>query len=46
MYAKLKLKIEGLAFTSRFGYERGNTFDNRWIPIWSCKSEAQNTTVA
>jgi TonB-linked SusC/RagA family outer membrane protein len=44
MYAKLKL-AEGLAFTSRFGYERGNTFDNRWTPIWSVSSEAQNTTV-
>ncbi|MCL5130486.1 TonB-dependent receptor [Algibacter sp. L4_22] len=44
VYAKLKL-AEGLSFTSRFGYERSNTFDNRWTPIWSVSSEAQNTSV-
>ena len=45
LYAKLSL-AEGLSFTSRFGYERSNTFDNRWTPIWSVSSEAQNTQVA
>ena len=44
LYAKLKL-AEGLSFTSRFGYERSNTFDNRWTPIWSVSAEAQNTSV-
>ncbi len=44
LYAKFKI-AEGLNFTSRFGYERSNTFDNRWTPIWSVSSEAQNTTV-
>lgn len=44
VYAKLKL-ADGLSLTSRFGYERSNTFDNRWEPIWSVSSEAQNTTV-
>jgi TonB-linked SusC/RagA family outer membrane protein len=44
VYAKLNL-AEGLSFTSRFGYERTNTFDNRWQPIWVVSSEAQNSTV-
>lgn len=44
IYAKLKL-AEGLSFTSRFGYERSNTFDTRWEPIWIVSSEAQNSSV-
>jgi TonB-linked SusC/RagA family outer membrane protein len=44
LYAKLNL-AEGLTFTTRFGYERSNTFDNRWTPIWRVSDEAQNTVV-
>jgi len=44
VYAKLKL-AEGLTLTSRFGYERSNTFDNRWEPIWYVTAEAQNSLV-
>lgn len=44
VFAKLNL-AEGLSFTSRFGYERTNTFDNRWSPVWVVSSEAQNATV-
>ncbi|MDW5288027.1 TonB-dependent receptor [Formosa sp. PL04] len=45
VYAKLKL-YEGLNFTSRLGYERSNTFDNRWTPAYYVSSEAQNTQVS
>jgi len=44
VYAKLKL-YEGLNFTSRFGYERSNSFDNRWTPIYYVTSEEQNSQV-
>lgn len=44
VYAKLKLS-EGLSFTSRLGYERSNTLDSRWTPIYAVTSEQQNTTV-
>jgi TonB-linked SusC/RagA family outer membrane protein len=44
VYAKLKLS-EGLSFTSRLGYERSNTLDTRWTPIYAVTSEQQNTTV-
>ncbi|NHN24508.1 TonB-dependent receptor [Flavobacterium jejuense] len=44
IYAKLRL-AKGLSFTSRLGYERTNTFDNRWTPIYYVSSEAQNSTV-
>lgn len=44
LHAKFKL-YEGLNFTTRFGYERSNTFDNRWTPIYVVSSEAQNTQV-
>jgi len=33
VFAKLKL-YEGLNFTTRLGYERSNTFDSRWTPIY------------
>ncbi|MDO6769281.1 MULTISPECIES: SusC/RagA family TonB-linked outer membrane protein [Cellulophaga] len=44
VYAKLKFS-DNFNFTSRFGYERSNTFDNRWTPIYVVSSEAQNTSV-
>ena len=44
LFAKIKL-AEGLSFTSRFGYERSNTFNNSWTPIWGTSSEAQNTQI-
>jgi len=44
VYAKLKL-YEGLNFTSRLGYERSNTFDTRWTPIYYVTSEEQNSQV-
>lgn len=44
VYAKLKL-TKGLYFTSRYGYERRNTFDNRWTPRWFVSSEAGNSSV-
>ena len=44
VYAKLNL-AEGLSFTSRFGYERTNTFDNRWTPIYYVAAESQNPVV-
>ncbi|RXP64586.1 SusC/RagA family TonB-linked outer membrane protein [Lutibacter sp. HS1-25] len=44
VYAKLKL-YEGLHFTSRLGYERSNTFDARWTPIYFVTSEEQNSQV-
>lgn len=44
VYAKLKL-AEGLSFTSRLGYERFNSIDSRWTPIYAVTSEQQNTSV-
>ena len=44
VYAKLKL-YEGLNFTTRLGYERSNTFDARWTPIYYVTSEEQNSQV-
>jgi len=43
VFAKLKL-YEGLNFTSRLGYERSNTFDARWTPIYYVTNEEQNPT--
>lgn len=44
VFAKFKLS-EGLNFTSRLGYERSNTFDSRWTPIYYVTSEEQNSQV-
>ncbi|WP_406685170.1 TonB-dependent receptor [Seonamhaeicola sp. MEBiC1930] len=44
LYAKLNM-AEGLSFTTRFGYERSNTINNSWTPIWGTSSEAQNTQI-
>jgi len=44
VFAKLKL-YEGLNFTTRLGYERSNTFDSRWTPIYYVTSEEQNSQV-
>ena len=44
LYAKLNL-AEGLSFTTRFGYERSNTINNSYTPIWFTSSEAQNTQI-
>ncbi|SNR48268.1 TonB-linked outer membrane protein, SusC/RagA family [Lutibacter agarilyticus] len=44
VFAKFKL-YEGLNFTSRLGYERSNTFDARWTPIYYVTSEEQNSQV-
>ena len=44
VFAKFKL-YEGLNFTSRLGYERSNTFDSRWTPIYYVSSEEQNSQV-
>jgi len=44
VFAKLQL-YEGLHFTSRLGYERSNTFDARWTPIYYVTSEEQNSQV-
>ena len=44
VFAKFKL-YEGLNFTSRLGYERSNTFDSRWTPIYFVTSEEQNSQV-
>ncbi|NLP57730.1 TonB-dependent receptor [Lutibacter sp. B1] len=45
VYAKIKL-MEGLSFTTRFGYERANMIDNRWTPIYVVGAEASNTSVS
>ena len=44
LYAKLNL-AEGLSFTTRFGYERSNTINNSYTPIWFTSSEAQNPQI-
>jgi hypothetical protein len=44
VYAKLTL-AEGLTVTSRLGYERSNSIDSRWNPIYYITSEAQNSSV-
>ena len=44
IYAKIKF-TKALNFTSRFGYERRNTFDNRWTPKYFITEEAQNGSV-
>ncbi|UMB54869.1 TonB-dependent receptor [Lutibacter sp. A64] len=44
VFAKFKL-TEGLNFTSRLGYERSNTIDSRWTPIYYVSSEEQNSQV-
>ncbi len=44
VFAKFKL-AEGLNFTSRLGYERSNTIDSRWTPIYYVSSEEQNSQV-
>ncbi|WP_029596523.1 SusC/RagA family TonB-linked outer membrane protein [Flavobacterium sp. ACAM 123] len=44
VYAKLTL-AEGLSVTSRLGYERSNSIDSRWNPIYYITSEAQNSSV-
>ncbi|PKV52904.1 TonB-linked SusC/RagA family outer membrane protein [Aquimarina sp. MAR_2010_214] len=41
---KIKLS-DDLSFTSRFGYERSNSFDTRWTPIYYVTSEASNSIV-
>jgi hypothetical protein len=43
-YMKLTL-AEGLTVTSRLGYERSNSIDSRWNPIYYITSEAQNSSV-
>ena len=44
VFAKFKL-TEGLNFTSRLGYERSNSFDTSWTPIYYVTSEEQNSQV-
>jgi len=44
VFAKFKL-YEGLNFTSRLGYERSNSFDAQWTPIYYVTSEEQNSQV-
>ncbi|MFD1293332.1 SusC/RagA family TonB-linked outer membrane protein [Lutibacter holmesii] len=44
VFAKFKL-YEGLNFTSRLGYERSNTLDTSWTPIYYVTSEEQNSQV-
>ena len=44
VYGKIKL-MEGLSFTTRLGYERANTFDSRWTPIYAVGSESSNASV-